>query len=476
MKKRLFIGFLCVLLALATLLCAGCKGDGKENSTTGGQVNNGNQPSDNDSYAHLPTTKLDREYVILTDFGYPEGGVLLAEDYDGDPLNDVYYERTAYMQERFGATLMLADGAGQASQKVQQSHLGGGQEYDLVFPHPQVGIMSLMTSGTIANLHDLSLLSLDEQWYNQSQVQNYTSNGKLYIATSDYSMTSQAFMGFAFNTAVYDNLELTDDLYQLVDNKQWTVEKLAQIVKDVTIDTAGTGDAGYALVYRENFSHSMMYAMGGTILNKDANGNFTLGLTTNMLSTMETVLSDLVSTNTIHEACSNGALEGSKIWAAFKAGKSLFMTIDFGSQYTMLRDLPFDIGYLPPPTMNAGDDYRIFCGAAFFAIPTLAKNINESAAIFEALSIYSFEHVRPVFFDSILLGRLSEKPEDYRMLEFMHNNKYFDLGFTIDQGVAGSPASNALYQLVFTEAEAGFYFMGNKQLFNEMVNQANNME
>lgn len=126
------------------------------------------------------------------------------------------------------------------------------------------------------------------------------------------------------------------------------------------------------------------------------------------------------------------------MWKIFSSGHSLFVTFDLGALYILLRDLDFEKGFLPLPKLDTNQaDYQVFCGAGFLGIPALAKDTEASSILLEALSYYSYKNLRTKFFDAILQGRLSKEPEDYEMLELMHEKKVFDVGYTLDQsGVA----------------------------------------
>ena len=93
--------------------------------------------------------------------------------------------------------------------------------------------------------------------------------------------------------------------------------------------------------------------------------------------------------------------------------------------------------------------------------------------VLESLSIYSYEYMRPEFFNTILLGRLSENQNDYEMLEYLHNNKFYDFGVTFDEtGVA----KNLLYRVLFSYNDVRAvttYMRGHAGELQEVVDSAN---
>lgn len=85
-----------------------------------------------------------------------------------------------------------------------------------------------------------------------------------------------------------------------------------------------------------------------------------------------------------------------------------------------------------------------------------------------------------MFFNSILLGRLSEKPDDYDMLNYLHSIKIFDFGFTFD--ATNRIASNILYNVVITGKQnnasraISAYLRGQKGYFDKLLESANSVE
>jgi hypothetical protein len=76
-------------------------------------------------------------------------------------------------------------------------------------------------------------------------------------------------------------------------------------------------------------------------------------------------------------------------------------------------------------------EYYSLCNAGFFAIPQKVKDNRVSATILEALAVHSYTNHRVNFFDDVLLSRMSENPEDYKMLSYIHDTKIYDWGGNI---------------------------------------------
>lgn len=474
MKNKWLICMTCLLLA-SVMFLGSCKKD--EEPSEPEQTQQGS----NELQDLVPTVDMDRDFVVLSDLGE----MLTYHDYTGDPIVDEEVKRTLYIEERFNVTMKTTwvQTAGQGVVTLQQSEMAGGGDYDLMYPHPNEGIELLLTAQLLTDLGDLQYLNLDKAWYNQSQVKNYEANGKLYLVTSDISLPGQGLGSMICNLDLYRSMGFEEDLYEVFENGEWTIDKLIEYVKESNTYSEGTTNRTYGLTYQANNTTGMMAAMGQNILQKNSDGQFEIALggkNTERLVTMANKLSELLYKTDGNVFIGESYVAGfptSQHWLNFTSGNALFTNMDIGILYHNLRNLSFEICYLPLPKLYATDDYTALCGGGFFAIPRQAKNLEESSIIFESMSIYSYEHIRPTFFNTILQGRLSKNEKDYEMLNYIHSIKTFDFGFTFD--MVNKIAQNVLYKLVIdTQGQPNVtgYLRGQSGYFAELVEKANSIQ
>ena len=474
MKRKLSQGIL-LLFVLALGFCA-CKSEDQPPDTT--------QPSLSEETGAevlqdlLPTIDMgNREFVMITEPTWNEYNYFYADEYNGDPINDTAYRRTMYVENRFQFVMKYTELAG-VLQALRNSDMAGGGDYDLVYPHPNDGTAALLTEGLLANLRELPNLHLEREWYSQQQVTDYEVNGNLMLVVSDYSIIGQGIAGLLCNADRYAALGYTDDLYDVVYSGEWTIERMTEIVKDTASVNEGAGDKiDYGLVFRSNSACNIFsHALGENILVRNADGEFELGFTASSMTAVAEALYELLyetNGNVLFGEGTDAMFPTSEMWTTYRQGSSLFITYDFGVFTRYLRELEFEVCYLPYPTLEGGADYRVVCGSGFFAIPAKAENTEESAVVLESLSIYSYEYMRPESFNTILLGRLSENQNDYEMLEYLHNNKFYDFGVTFDEtGVA----KNLLYRVLFSYNDVRAvttYMRGHAGELQEVVDSAN---
>ncbi|HBF15666.1 MAG TPA: hypothetical protein DDW30_08335 [Clostridiales bacterium] len=440
-KRQLwYLSALCLLLALGCLLTA-CSGGGKPAENTREQAAteepDGSTDGSFDAARDIPSRNLDRDFTILSawDVSY------WLENEDGaDQVADTAYARTLLAEEKYGVTFYVSNANGDVLPPLQAANMSGDKCYDLVFPHPTEAMTTIMTKGYYANMAELDTMNLSADWYNRSQVQNYlTKNNKLYIIASDLTLNYQGFFCIVYNRDLYERFSFAEDMKTLVESGEWTVEKFNELLTETefTLDGEPTGNETYGFLVNSAPSHRWTYAFGESTLVRKNDGTFEAGLKSANMTSIAEAYSSLLYTHGDSvrvESYYNSGIATSKNVESFRNGHGLFINWDVGSCFTTLHNLDFKMGYAPLPKLDGNQkEYRTICASGFFAIPQLCVSAEESGLILEFLSAYSYQYFRQAFFESVLTRKMSERLDDYKMLNFLHESKFFDFGYTLDE-------------------------------------------
>lgn len=169
---RRITAFSLALLLLMLPLCS-CNQSADTTDTTVSTI--ATVDDKNDNWSHVPDVDLGgRTFNIL------RGRAVVPEAYNGEPINDTMYECVLYINDRFNVDIVsVASSTESASDDMLAAQMAGLTAYDLVYPHPTIGIQAFLTTGLLTNLKENQYISLNGPWYNQSFVNNYTTNGKL---------------------------------------------------------------------------------------------------------------------------------------------------------------------------------------------------------------------------------------------------------------------------------------------------------
>lgn len=466
MKQRL-ITLLCLVLVASAFLTACNKTEGGE------QTANTTAQAQGTYQDQVPAKDIDRDITILTDFA-PSMDI---HEPSGDPMWDTEVDMYLLAEQKYNVSIRYqAPASGRAFATLEMLRNSDAHEFDLLYsPHPTYGIYSLITNGTMVDLQTVESMNLDGEWYNQSQVENHTSNGKLFLCVPDFTIEGQGLGSFVYNTAYYSALGFQEDLYQVAKDGNWTIEKLLTIVQQASSGSDGANQT-YALCFWKSFVEGFR---SNNILVKNQDDQYELGLNANDLSSaIDQVMVLLSEDGVLINESYNAGFKDTEIWKVFSAGRGLFLTAEVGqtdvSQY--LRTLDFDINYLPVPKADANDDYHAGTASGFCGIPTIAYDKEESGLLLECMAVYGYEKLKPTFFNKILEGRLSKQAEDFEMLDFLHSIKTFDFGFTFDDG---DKLRTMMNKIIFSEAGLGgkqaisAYLKANETYIQTLVDKAN---
>ena len=471
MNKTIWIRSLLLLLSLVmTLSCIACKTDGNtEDSANNVEVDTG-------PYADLPKTSFEgREIVVATRVDW--GADWTYDAYSGDQLNDVMYERNLAFETTYDCDIITVED-NNIHQIIYQSYMSDSKDFDLIYPHPTTGIGLLMESGSLANLKASNILDFSGEGWNQYQVENYTTNGKLFLAVPDASIHGQGFGALVYNRDLYNSYGFDVNIHETVMNGEWTAEVLQSILLELASENEGSSKV-YGLIDNHAGTYGWIYALGGSILTKNDDGEFLCGLNqTSIVALCDAFLTIEDGGDYMLVGSSDNAnYPTSEMWTSFTGNKGLFIRFDVGASSHLLRNLSFDEGYAPQPMANKEQgDYRVFCGAGFYAIPSKCQSFEQSCILLEYAAIHGAAKLKPVFFETIINGRLAENPEDSEMLNLLHDSKIFDFGFTLD--ASSNLITNYLRDNVYVTKSSGgaaVWLMQNQNLFNKLIATANEL-
>lgn len=471
MKKQICTRLLLMLLAVAMALCCFACGDKDIDPDDLDDSEEQTQPEG--AYADLPIVDFEeRDVVIATLVGW--GNDWTYDSFSGDVVNDSMYSRNVAFESTYHCNLTSFED-NNIHQIIYNNYISDSRDFDLIYPHPTTGIGLLLESGALADLKTSNILDLTGEGWNQNQVEAYTTNGKLYLGVCDASITGQGFAALVINRDLYDSYGLDVDIYELVREGDWTAQQMQEILTATASMNEGA-DKIYGLIDNHSGTYSWIYALGGSILSKDDDGEFICGLTqSSIVKLCESFLK--IEGNDeymlIGEAY-NAIYPTSEMWTTFSAGRGLFVKFDVGASSALLRQLTFKRGYAPlPKADDVQSDYRVFCGGGLFAIPAKCPSFEQSCILLEYSAIHGAEDLKPSFFRSIINGALSDYPEDAEMLNLIHAAKIFDFGFTLD--ASKNLFTNYLRDNVYVTKSSGgaaIWLMTNKNVFQELIDTA----
>ena len=444
MKKRILSITLLVALIAAQVSCG--SQSGSENETTVG----GSTSSDETTTGKYDTGLPDRNFggrtftfALRGTEGDPyqwNGTDILADEENGEALNDAVYKRNQYMRDKYNvniAGIFCGNITGQTtgsdmSNFIGKSVMSGDSEFDAILTAAADSI-GFAANDYLLDLATLENLDLSREWWDQNANRDLSFNGKVYITTGELTyIDNKATQILLFTKDMVDQYKL-DDPYEVVRSGKWTVDKMIENSKKVTADINGDGNMDekdrFGLSYWQDMSFNIL-ASSGISFGKIENGEPELTFYSERTVDVWNKYIDFISSDSAfsrHDAAS--------AWDAMvdmlETNRVLY-TWAVVSDAMKLRTSNADFGIIPMPKYDEDQDNYITnphtYGHTMLTVPKTTANAEETGFILEAFNAKSMEIVTPAFYNVTLLGKTTRDDESAEMLDLIYATKTYDIG------------------------------------------------
>lgn len=455
MKKILCI-ILAVLTLLSCMLTMSCNmTEGDENGTGDITVS-----TDGDTTKTLTVPdELDynkKEFNIIgcSDWGVEE---FTPENVDmRDQVSASLVARDNFLKEYLNVDIKIERIKGQFNdrltfaQTIENAVLSDAKAYDLVACYSLVA-PSLATRGLLVDLNKTEYFSPDKAWWPDFMYDACTVNNKTYHISGDASLNMlyylQAVLFDAEIMAEYDISE--EDVYELVDNGGWTLEKMLELSANISSSTDDVWDDSdfYAIGMESRVMLDSFYFALGLKTVEDSDGVIKVSddiLSEKALTVYDMAYSALFVDHTIR-------MNDPNTWVhLLKEGRCVFNVSTIYQMKTTLADVDKKIGVLPFPKYEEGDTetnlgYRTLVSSPHiqFAIPVDldSEDVTMASAFLETMGYVTYTNVTPVVYDNIMKLRYAKDENSSRMFDILRSGATTEMGILWYNSFTRAPAS-----------------------------------
>jgi hypothetical protein len=443
LKKKLFVIFLACFIIILT--AAGCGDDGAlQDGVPESTAESETAEEEYNPRAHAQDNLPDglnfggRTIRIMHHEEDVWGWEMEVEELTGDIVHDAIYRRNRLVEERLNVSIKMLPHGGiytnplEFFNVIRRSVSAGNDDIDLIAAYGFI-TTSLGMEGFYLNWHNVDYIDLRQPWWSADFEEQMTFDGKLYFIVGDIGITllSRMFCMY-FNKDLAEAYEV-GNLYQLVIDGGWTLEKMSELSRDIYTDLNGNGIADNEDLYgcaiaTGNLVDAMYAAFDFRITEKDSEGIPQLTMNTpKMVDMVETVYDFLYNNIGTHAEREEGGNPG----AIFMDNRALFMPsiVEANEDF---RAIDVNYGILPYPKWNKEQEaYRtsVQLALSFFSIPITCREPDEIAAVAEALCVESYRNVTPAYFEIAQKQKYSRDEESSHMLDIIREGLFFDFGF-----------------------------------------------
>lgn len=353
------------------------------------------------------------------------------EDLEGDLVNDALHDRDRAVEERLNITLEFTshEDRREAAALVQRAVTAGEETYDMVITALSDGINTLTTAEMLYDLREMPHLTLDSVYWNKSMYNNMHFFGKQYFTTGPISaQLYQTPIVMMFNKRLANDLDI-GNVYQIVLDGKWTVDKLAELTKDVSADLNSDGKMDendkWGLVIDGTFGNALYTGAGlDTVSRTDDAYTLTLDSAQSIA-----VIDKCAALFGDRKQVINDKEGGKGYSSIFRNGNALFM--DYTVLGTMgLRDMDDDFGIIPCPKFDeAQEQYYTACNTwlpSGIGVPMICSDPDATGLIMETMARTSYEILVPAIYEKTLHGKVARDDESSLMLDIIFENASFD--------------------------------------------------
>ena len=317
---------------------------------------------------------------------------------------------------------------------VQTAYQSGeDSRYDIIAAYSQTAGM-LAIGGLVKDMQSNKYLDLSKPWWPESLTESLTVSDKLFFASGDVSSTFLSQM-----ISVYCNKGYFEDinLYDLVYNNEWTLEKMLELaeMKYVDVDQSGTktqldkyGVVVPWFVYLDGF----FYGSNLITVDKDSEGELRVSnsyvgeradTVTEQLKTLFHGSDDGYHTNNVNTI------------DIFARGDAAFMVAPGVTVLTRstMQETDVDYGVLPMPKYNSQQaKYKtvitnLFSLYSIFAGST-QEQVDRAGAVLECMGSEGYRTLTPVLFNECLQLRYTKDGDTGKMYDIIRDGVVFDVG------------------------------------------------
>ena len=390
-----------------------------------------------------------------------------SEALTGERINDLIYQRNLAISEKMDVNLQVVtdynDGSSVAT--LQTATASGDDTYQIVNFSSQY-VIPVLQQQILIDLMETQYLDLDRPWWNQSIRQNTTMNDKLYLVTGEIAfhyLNGTSCM--LFNKSLAEDL-LKEDIYDMVFDGRWTVDKLYALSEQAYVDLNGDGigDEGdqWGLVTDWNAALDAYYIAFDQPITRLENGYPTLCVNTEKMVNIVEQIYDLYWNNT-------GVLKHDNPGLIFTSGNSLFINGLIGTYTAYTRDVDFNYGLLPYPKWEetqASYGAHNRNGYSQYGIPKTCGSIDASSAVLEYACSENYRIIIPEYINTNLKIQYANDQATAMILDIILNSIGVDFAFYSD-------IMYILREIIRNQQGANFasYYASKENTYNSIINK-----
>ena len=384
-----------------------------------------------------------------------------------ETLYDAIYYRNQTVEERLGVTIATVSQRGDFSNRLAWNDTlrtavnTRSGDFDAAAIYLSTG-SALAVEGMYYNVIDFPYIELDKPWWNQNLREELTLFDTLYYLAGDIAITetTQAFTMF-YNKNLFDKYYGAEgiNLYEVVDDKEWTIGYLYDLVAPVHEDLNSNGavDDGDVVGFKSKAGETQQSNNDGWVAAFGINITTMVNGVPELSFYSERTVRAFEKLRALCLECPGTLIFDQAGETSFANGNLMFHfgSLNGGSGFREMTDL---YGVLPTPMLEENQEggYATTAGNVASLVTILsslpADRKELVGATLELMAAESYKQVSPAYFEIALKTKYADDSEDSAMYDLILNSIRFSFGYCYSteslKGGSGSLPIGSLFRLL----------------------------
>ena len=383
---------------------------------------------------------------------------ILVEEAVGETLNDALFKREQWVEETYHCSISeMQQPNGELVSYIPKSVSAGDKTFDaaMVF---DASVSTILLKDCLLSWDEVPNLDLTTPWWDNAATQEYNFGGIQAAVSGAYSLYNYSTRHvYVFNNKMMTDLDVDEDLYRLVREGAWTVDKLYEIASLAVSDLNGDGKMEeetdrYGIIGTPTRHYSaLLMGSGVKYIDRSEDGTLYFAIPGNAhaQSVMEKFVQlDTQNTDIYTDKKADINID---IDTVFTEGRAMFCAAYVGEAAKM-RSLEFDIGFVPPPKFDReqSEYYSLVEGGAQTVLPRILDDtdLEKVGVLLNALGYASYYESIPAYIEVLLKEKVARNEDSAEMLQLVFDSSAYDLG----TGVWSADTKNKYVSNIFAKS------------------------
>jgi len=382
---------------------------------------------------------------------------IFTERETGDSVNDVIFRRNQLIEDKYNVSIKETTmSVNNGYNTVNRLVLAGDTTHHAIIANAREQF-TMMSNKLLLDLNEILHINLKNPWWDAALNRDMSIlNKQLYAANATNLMAYDAtWIAMFSKKLMQDHGRKPSDIYNMVREGTWTLDRYIELTKDFILDLDGDG----RMTERDQFGTAGQGTMaqgfyncaGLKFIEKDENDRpFFRDFDERAAKILE-LASEIVDNNIAfqsHNTSMNKSGDSEYGRTLLAENRTLFFT-EAMICVRVLRDMADDFGVVPLPKFDAQANYTSLVhewAVSLTSVPNNCANIEMTGIILEEMAYQSHKTVLPVYFDIAINGKYLRDEDSIEMIDYIMSNRVMDLGVVNNYGNLNGNITTAVYR------------------------------